>query len=113
MGDFFKPWRRKIGVLTLVIACVLAMRWAASYGHGEQFIFIISGFESKNGYVHLVRYDRTQSVQAGKSVYLDTGALNLPYLSIVIPLTLLSAYLLLSKPRGAMNQPTEKTLETL
>ena len=27
MGDYFKPWRRKIGVATLVMACVFAAGW--------------------------------------------------------------------------------------
>jgi len=30
MGDFFKPWRRKIGVVTLVMACGLAAFWIKS-----------------------------------------------------------------------------------
>jgi len=27
MGEFFSGWKRKVGVLTLVMACVLAMAW--------------------------------------------------------------------------------------
>ena len=30
MGDFFKPWGRKIGVVTLVMACVFMMGWIRS-----------------------------------------------------------------------------------
>ena len=30
MGDYFKPWRRKIGVLTLVMACVFMGAWVRS-----------------------------------------------------------------------------------
>jgi hypothetical protein len=30
MGRYFKSWRRKIGVMTLVIACVLAVGWLRS-----------------------------------------------------------------------------------
>ena len=27
MGEFFKPWRRKIGVMTLMLACLFAAGW--------------------------------------------------------------------------------------
>ena len=30
MGDFFKPWRRKAGCITLLMACVIAMGWIRS-----------------------------------------------------------------------------------
>ena len=30
MGEYFKPWRRKIGVLTLLLACMFAAGWARS-----------------------------------------------------------------------------------
>ena len=30
MGGYFKPWRRKIGVVTLVMACVLMAGWVRS-----------------------------------------------------------------------------------
>src|SRR4051794_20138993 len=29
--DYFKPWRRKIGVLTLVITCVFMTGWMRSF----------------------------------------------------------------------------------
>jgi len=31
MGEFFKAWRRKIGLLTLVVACVFTAGWVRSY----------------------------------------------------------------------------------
>ena len=31
MGDYFKPWRRKVGVVTLVMACSCLAWW----GHGS------------------------------------------------------------------------------
>jgi hypothetical protein len=30
MGDFFKPWRRRIGVVTLVMACAFMGWWVRS-----------------------------------------------------------------------------------
>lgn len=31
MGEFFKPWRRKLGLVTLLLACVLAVGWIRSF----------------------------------------------------------------------------------
>ena len=31
MGDFFKGWRRKVGCVTLVMACVMAAIWVRSF----------------------------------------------------------------------------------
>lgn len=50
MREFFKPWRRKLGVLVLVLACVLMAGWARSqrmidelsvdvFGHQHSFRF--------------------------------------------------------------------------
>ena len=30
MGDYFKPWRRKIGCVTLVLACLFMAGWVRS-----------------------------------------------------------------------------------
>jgi hypothetical protein len=35
MGDFFKPWQRKIGVVTLMMACALMAGWIRSLTHFE------------------------------------------------------------------------------
>ena len=37
MGDFFKPWRRKIGVVTLLMACVFAAGWVKSFSTVDSF----------------------------------------------------------------------------
>jgi len=39
MGEFFKPWRRKIGVATLVMACVFMAVWVKSHLASELRIF--------------------------------------------------------------------------
>ena len=39
MGEFFKPLRRKLGVVTLLVACVFAAGWVRSL-HSREFIFI-------------------------------------------------------------------------
>ena len=39
MGEFFKGWRRKVGVLTLLIACVFAAGWIRSPPRFELIVF--------------------------------------------------------------------------
>ena len=69
MGDFFKSWRRKIGCVALMMAAVFMMGWVRSLSDTDVFVAPI-----------------------GKS------RIVVPYWMAVIPLTLLSAWLLLSKP---------------
>ena len=38
MGDYFKPLRRKLGLVTLVMACVFMAAWVRSYSFTEQII---------------------------------------------------------------------------
>ena len=37
MGEFFKPWRRRIGVVTLILACVLMVGWLRSLSTQDTF----------------------------------------------------------------------------
>ena len=36
MSEFFKPWRRKLGVVTLAVACVFAGGWVRSLGVSDR-----------------------------------------------------------------------------
>lgn len=36
MGDYFKPWRRQIGLRTLVLACVFMIGWMRSLSTTDQ-----------------------------------------------------------------------------
>ena len=40
MGNFFKPWRRKIGVATLVMALVVTGAWVDSFNGDLNFDFV-------------------------------------------------------------------------
>jgi len=86
MGEFFKGWRRKIGVVTLVLACVFAVDWMR-----------LADYSVKEG--------RTSDVPWLPTVM--HPQLGVPYGWIVLPLTLLSGYLLLSKPR--LSKPKQTT----
>jgi hypothetical protein len=141
MDSYFKPWKRKIGLLTLAMACVFAAGWVRSQTTvdlmyldfpNSNFVFI-----SGSGSFLIVRDTRftwaDPAVVTKMSVILvpvDYSYFNVrgyrrgwaatnvgvyssvedalmngtptamtPYGYVVIPLTLLSAFLLLSKPR--------------
>jgi hypothetical protein len=149
MVTYFKPWRRKFGVVTLVIACVLAAGWVRSlmvldsfYSINPQFRASYQGafcvvFHSHGGWVsgwllggtetrsdftrpnwhripaHKAKsFENTRDDLSWKALVVGVGfgtpSTGNPlkrsiwyfrYSSIVIPLTLLSAWLLLSKVR--------------
>ena len=89
MGEFFKGWRRKVGVLTLVMACMFMAVWIRSslvidkiandFGGHEKLVEMLQGDES--GMSRLITIWRVSPVW------------------IILPLSLLSAWLLLGKPR--------------
>lgn len=145
MGEFFRGWRRKIGCLTLVMACMLATAWVRSFRFEDAYFYpngpyITDSLFSSAGTVGLRRDDESvwdiQSddrdygfrsrpcvgrrfglhadvrewrwawqwcgfgcASGGDSSGGEARIWALPYWSIVIPLTLLSAYLTLWKPR--------------
>jgi hypothetical protein len=158
MTDFFRGWRRKAGVLTLVLACVFMAGWIRSQSMFDQFCYPTSTwyveFDSFKGLLHwntvtvagdisdhpfahppfghsqvdapklsisllpIVNYlsphgwsfrSRWEMPEFAFAVAtkgnVTMSVLAFPYWSIVIPLTLLSAYLLLIKPRA--KQPPE------
>ena len=149
--SYFKPSRRKFGVATLLLTCVLMAGWVRSYRVQDTFVlefgtgtsvellsackslifvsafdqspskppklnfrWMTYGFASDHWYMP-IDADNANMVTSSKSaefkshqVILPIGgtthyfrAFQVPYWSIVIPLTLLSALLLLSKPRPA------------
>ena len=157
MGEFFKPWRRKIGLLTLLMACVFMAGWVRSemksdslgdrsfYGReyhvdsaaGRMEFYRVTPFQIEGSF-----YWKSKNVTEGMSNEGDLwsgldvkwrwdfagchfGAFVwdrfhferfiVPYWSIVIPLTLLSAFLFLSTPpksnqtKNTGPKPTEGT----
>ena len=149
MGEFFKGWRRKVGVVTLMLTCVSAAGWVRSFIVADfiqfadyQLIFlsgatnvVISiGFANrifsmdslsvkKTGILDAYYFDEPRRIWRfrfagfGVATHKPGGIVSpnqqkmpsswyyrIPHWSIVMPLTLLSAWLLLSKPR-ANNSP--------
>ena len=156
MSEFFKGWRRKIGSVMLLLACLCMVGWVRSRSHVD-WVCIPNGnqtteyFESRLSCMiwtsSVSRYatSQPQSITAGVAYYpngriyylwSDESTLwwslgqvfyegtsdyryysltyrVLPYSSIVYPLTLLSGWLLLFKPRQSTTQksgesPAEK-----
>lgn len=151
MGDFFHGWRRKAGLTTLAMACLLAVAWMRSRVYGDfitfdrgdrtnQFLasfqggikWIRSSHESVVAptipprFLFSIRFvaESDESLQPIFAGQINTGwewqwrgfgfvcgkavvsgyivsVWKVPYLSLVSPLTLLSAWLILIKPRPA------------
>jgi len=137
MREFFQPFRRKLGALTLVLACGLMVMWIRSGIVGERLSFATNQnqvhlFSSNCGNLSWTRltggttsdpmYQKWDAqpeqwqnvilqqdedwviVHAGKAVSITLPGivfefLVVPYWSIVLPLTLVSAWLLLGKAR--------------
>jgi hypothetical protein len=146
MMGYFKPLRRKVGCVTLMLACVLAVGWVRSYLKKERRIVAFQGTQSFTSFVSdrtglfWIRLERQPPLPA--AVLVDAADVSVNFLSAkaverqietnwywdrfgfdwgeqekdanfsigritfwkiphwpIIPLTLLSAWLLLSKPR--------------
>lgn len=98
MGDFFRGWRRKLGVVTLAMACVLASAWLRSFSaYHQQWSHKFDEVTSYsvglwNDHVHI------ESLESGKISAVRKWSIAIPYW-FAVPLTLSSAYLLLWQPR--------------
>jgi len=153
MGEFFRGWKRKNGVVTLLMALLLSIGWVRSIDRREmvffpagtsqmQFISSRGGFSScrvtnkntatnhfdigSSGWLS-VSLPRPRATDDDLKEFLQRWRIAgfgictwrrknsepleirtcewiIPYWSIVIPLTLLSAYLLLSKPRKSIQK---------
>jgi hypothetical protein len=126
MGEYFRPWQRKIGVLVLMVACLFAAGWVRGlrtrhlidtgrYIPGSRGIVIDSKdhsltIMSRSGDVICLMPDgqlQTIVIASNQTVALER-IIKIHYWIIVVPLTLLSAWLLLSKPRaGKHASPVE------
>lgn len=107
MGDYFKLWRRKIGVVTLLMACVFMVAWMRSLIATDS---VTLPFKNQSG-TDTIIVTRAGMVdillRKASEVPGQKGRVQsrfpIPIMLIAIPLALLSAWLLLSKPRLANN----------
>ena len=116
MGEFFKGWRRKIGVVTLVMACVITSLWIGSRGISNTYAIplpadralVVTSLNGRIGCgVEVWISPPIASANNGKfhESLLDYTLEEWHYLpctvpcwTIAVPLTLISLWLLLSKP---------------
>jgi hypothetical protein len=125
--EFFRGWRRKAGLMTLAMALLLMVAWTRSYSVYSMLGFAVGGrqfmVQAGTGYVRWSGWSsRTAEplISAWQTLTLnedheralivrqlaidgseDSVSWLIPYWSLVLPLTLLSAWLLLSKSRAA------------
>lgn len=93
MREFFKGWRRKVGCVTLVMACVLTVGLLRSYYNQEN----LTVYHGQDSYLIHSREGRLYWMREQISYgHFELGSTS--YLSIVLPLTLLAACLILRKP---------------
>ena len=175
MGEFFKGWRRKAGLVMLAVACGLSLAWLRSYEKNDRIDGLIAArsvhgyFVSTNGDMNIIRRFPLPPDDAFNSLHLknwiswravnaqpthpvllgraaayeeqsgagqldcwseftvawrfdfagfhcgegrhrsweswDVQLWTFPYWSITLPMALLSAYLILWKPRKAKGMP--------
>ncbi|WP_397569543.1 hypothetical protein [Schlesneria sp. T3-172] len=102
---FFRGWRRKLGLLTLVMACVFMVGWVRSHAdYAESVDLSLIQIVSSNGSLEI--YDpkgfRTETLELADG-RVELVEQNLPlfeidYIVVVIPLTVLTSWLMLSNP---------------
>ena len=124
MGEYFRGWKRKLACITLVMAVMMSLEWARSFIRRDQvWIRLQNGdlifttqlgvikydwtpqpaFQSKVGWRQLNAYPPRQI----QSIW-HVGYREIPLLWGIIPLTLVSAYLLISTARKA-SQPAKQS----
>ena len=130
---FFEIWRRKAGCVTLMLALVLMTGWINSLFRSDRIIlkrygFVTEYLASEEGslgwqkeigfnllsgriltdvpYWELYGFKYGQKFVPPPSLIVKRTFRMIPYWSIVIPLTTLSAYFLFSKPRKSIPKKT-------
>lgn len=125
MLEFFRGWKRKVSVLTLALACLLAVGYVRSLRVYEFLAFFDKGKSgaytsiiSMRGYVTVAR----EFHRAGGPIPVYTqfpasenvtcsGLIILPYMLLVLLLAALSLWLLLSKPGAKKSLPAPESKE--
>lgn len=103
VSPYFNGWRRRVGLILLVISCLFCVGWVRSFQVVDTFTALGGRFESHAGSIE--RY-ATNVVTVGRiSGGVTTMYWSVPYHLILALLILPATYLLLSKPRSKP-QPT-------
>lgn len=121
MRELFRGWKRKLGVVTLLLACVSTAGWVRSFYSKDSIVTIRTpNLPDRRGYLSAGwisseqgNIERVTSLAVGRGgkPMIGTAYRNwsVPYWSIVLPLTLVSTDLLFSKPRQTPPTPRKGT----
>ena len=106
MSNLLPTWRQRIGAMVLAIALMLAGAWLRGFVN-EDFISMddreerVLGLGDNSLILGSYRSSVIEEADGRKGIDFEfVQALEIPYWSILLPLCLLSAYLLLTKPRS-------------
>ena len=120
MGEFFQGWRRKAGCLTLALACVLTVAWMRSRVVDDRLQLASQTLISSAGSIawlsdpsgDVIDWSSDPADPDGVVFLLGYGRetrliMSLPYWSLVLPPTLLSAWLIWGarKAKGVRSLP--------
>lgn len=140
MGEFFKGWRQKLGIGSLGLACVFVMGWIRGdfvedtltlgvqyrehtlvFGEPGVIWWAMNTYPARTSFKWTTSDSEWRMVGiAAANPYSTDGPLpeldlriwKVPYCSMVLPLALLSACLLLSKPRNSVSSKTAEHVST-
>jgi hypothetical protein len=107
MREFFHGWRRKTGIITLVVGLGLMGMWIRSYRLMDIVVKSNHLLGSCEGFLLWCRRPQSKLYFFTCEAFgqkIDPDVWKIPYGAIVIPLTILSAYLILWKPRKRAKQ---------
>lgn len=117
MAIFLYGWRRKAGLVTLIIASTLCLFWVRSYQRIEGVTFPVSRISFdvyvSGGRVQILKWDRRLSWSFYSAKIMKWSGprdwkYGFPCWYVVVPPTLLSAFLLFIKPRAAIENTIPK-----
>ena len=114
MLDVFRGWKRKLGLVILVLACLSAGVWTRGKRYGNDTVTIPIS-DSRKYVVGIPPAGYWFTRQLVKQFVFKNGGgtmaieyewiFVIPYWAVTLPLTLASACLLLSKPPPKMRRP--------
>ena len=97
MREVFRGWKRKIGIMMLALACLFAAVWVATLDESSDFPSLTLMLNTGEG--NLIMKGQIWLAPFAPSINGDEFGWKIPIWSIVLPLTLISAFLLLKKPK--------------
>lgn len=106
ISPYFSGWRKRVGLLLLVISCLFCVGWVRSFQVVDRLTAFGGRFESHDGSIE--RYG-TNVITVGRiSGGVTTMYWSVPYCLILALVILPTTYLLLSKP-ASKPQPTDNS----